>query len=61
MSSAHNLSMDYSSIDIRLKIICLSFIFYAFIFTLSHILSKLLCRTYRSLSAKEKVFINMLM
>ncbi|KAK7142349.1 hypothetical protein R3I94_011884 [Phoxinus phoxinus] len=56
LSSGYNLSMDYSSMDIRLKIICLSFIFYTFIFILSHVLSKLLFRTYRSLSAKEKVF-----
>ncbi|XDV43222.1 hypothetical protein PO909_011740 [Leuciscus waleckii] len=48
--------MDYSSWDIRLKVICLSFIFYTFIFILCHILSKLLFCTYRSLSAKEKVF-----
>ncbi|XP_067223529.1 protein CLN8 [Chanodichthys erythropterus] len=56
LSSGHNFSMDYYSRDIQLKIISLSFIFYTFIFLLSHILSNLLFRTYRSLSAKEKVF-----
>uniref|UniRef100_A0A8C1MXK0 CLN8 transmembrane ER and ERGIC protein n=1 Tax=Cyprinus carpio TaxID=7962 RepID=A0A8C1MXK0_CYPCA len=56
LSSGHNLSMDYSSQDFHLKIISLGFIFYTFIFLLSHILSSLLFNTYRSLSAKEKVF-----
>uniref|UniRef100_A0A8C1NET8 CLN8 transmembrane ER and ERGIC protein n=1 Tax=Cyprinus carpio TaxID=7962 RepID=A0A8C1NET8_CYPCA len=56
LSSGHNFSMDYSSQDIQLKIISLGFIFYAFIFLLSHILSNLVFYTYRSLSAKEKVF-----
>lgn len=60
LSSGHNLSMDYSSQDIQLKIISLSFIVYTFIFFLSHILSNLLFRTYRSLSVKEKVLINLL-
>lgn len=59
LSSGHNFSMDYSSQDIQLKIIGLGFIFYAFIFLLSHILSNLLFYTYRSLSAKEKVPFNM--
>ncbi len=58
-SSGHNFSMDYSSQDIQLKIIGLGFVFYTFIFLLSHILSNLLFHTYRSLSAKEKVAVNM--
>ncbi|XDV46911.1 hypothetical protein PO909_016715 [Leuciscus waleckii] len=48
--------MDDYSHDIQLKIIGLSFIFDTFIFLLSHILSNLLFCTFRSLSAKEKVF-----
>ncbi|XP_052000859.1 protein CLN8-like [Xyrauchen texanus] len=52
----HNLSMDYSFQNIRLKIISLGFIFYTLIFLFFHVISKLLFLTYRSLSAKEKVF-----
>ncbi|XP_059374919.1 protein CLN8-like [Carassius carassius] len=48
--------MDYSSQDFHLKIISLGFIFYTFIFLLSHILSSLLFHIYCSLPAKEKVF-----
>ncbi|KAK2878773.1 hypothetical protein Q8A67_019564 [Cirrhinus molitorella] len=56
LSPGHNLSMDYSSQNGRLKIIGLGFVFYTFIFFLFHILSNLLFCTYRSLSGKEKVF-----
>ncbi|XP_043119618.1 protein CLN8 isoform X2 [Puntigrus tetrazona] len=52
----HNFSMDYSSRDIQLKTIGLGFVFYTFVFLFSHMLSSLLLHTYRSLSAKEKVF-----
>ncbi|KAI2654348.1 Protein CLN8 [Labeo rohita] len=56
LPSGHNFSMDYFSLDVQLKIICLGFVFYAFVFFLSHIGSKLLFCTFRSLSDKEKVF-----
>lgn len=56
LSSGQDLSMDYSSWDIQLKITGLGFILYTFIFFLSHVMSMLLFQTYRSLSAKEKVF-----
>ncbi len=59
LSSGHNFSMDYSSQDIQLKTISLGFVFYTIIFLLAHVLSNLLFHTYRSLSAKEKVPINM--
>lgn len=48
--------LDYSSTSVHLQLICLGFGFYAFTFLVSHVLSALLSHTYRSLSAKEKVW-----
>ncbi|XP_040917395.1 protein CLN8 [Toxotes jaculatrix] len=52
-------SAEYFQWDYRLKLIGLGFGFYSAIFFLSHLLSVVLCRTYNSLPAKEKVFWNL--
>ncbi|XP_062863753.1 protein CLN8 [Trichomycterus rosablanca] len=48
--------LDYSSWTLRVQLTCLGFVFYSVVFLLSHFLSVLLSRTYRDLSAREKVF-----
>lgn len=58
-SPVHQPSSDYFLWDYRFQLITLGFGFYATIFLLSHLLSAALCRTYRSLLAKEKVFWNL--
>lgn len=55
----HTTSMEYFSWALRLQVIGLGFAFYTAVFLLSHLLSAALCRTYRSLLAKEKVFWNL--
>ncbi|XP_068195754.1 protein CLN8 [Antennarius striatus] len=52
-------SAEYFSWDYRLHLICLGWAFYAAVFLLSHILSVVLSRTYKSLLTKEKVFWNL--
>lgn len=48
--------LDYNSTSVQLQLIGLGFGFYTLTFLLSHFLSVLLSRTYRCLSAKEKVW-----
>ncbi|XP_076833693.1 protein CLN8 [Brachyhypopomus gauderio] len=50
------LEQDFSSWDLRLRVVGLGFLFYTFIFLISHFLSHVVSVTYRSLPAKEKVF-----
>lgn len=47
--------LDYSSSELRLQVIGVGFLFYAVFFLICHILSAMLCRTYRTLPAREKV------
>ncbi|MEE6476659.1 hypothetical protein FKM82_011168 [Ascaphus truei] len=47
---------DYSSWNTCLILIAVGFLFYLGIFVLCHLISSFLCATFRSLSAKEKVF-----
>ncbi|KAF7657301.1 hypothetical protein LDENG_00029350 [Lucifuga dentata] len=49
-------STVYFSWGFRFQIVSLGFGFYSAIFLLTHLLSLILCRTYQSLLAKEKVF-----
>ncbi|KAL7873776.1 hypothetical protein AOLI_G00128470 [Acnodon oligacanthus] len=48
--------LDYSSWELRLQVIGLGFLFYSLFFLICHILSAMLCLTYRVLPAREKVF-----
>lgn len=48
--------LDYSSTSVQLQLFGLGFSFYSLVFLLTYFLSALLSQTYRSLSAKEKVF-----
>ncbi|XP_033860077.3 protein CLN8 [Acipenser ruthenus] len=63
MSSNHESSLtpsmfdvDYSSWNVRYKVIAAGFIFYCAVFLLCHVVSVCFSQTYYSLSAKEKVF-----
>lgn len=55
----HKSITEYLSWEYRLHFIAAGFGFYTVVFLLSHILSVVLCRTYNSLLAKEKVFWNL--
>ncbi|XP_044147866.1 protein CLN8 [Bufo gargarizans] len=57
--SSLDFDLDYSSWNTRLILIVAGFLFYGVIFTFSHLSSAVLSATYRSLSAKEKVFWNL--
>lgn len=48
--------LDYSSTSVQLQLFGLGFGFYSLVFLLTYFLSALLSQTYRSLSAKEKVW-----
>ncbi|RXN01340.1 hypothetical protein EOD39_7069 [Acipenser ruthenus] len=63
MSSNHESSltpsifdMDYFSWNVRYKVIAAGFLFYSAVFLLCHVVSACFGQTYRSLSAKRKVF-----
>ncbi|XP_006626469.1 protein CLN8 [Lepisosteus oculatus] len=48
--------MDYSSWDVRYRIIALGFVFYSAVFLVAHVISLCCSQTYCSLTAKEKLF-----
>lgn len=59
MAALSSFDLDYSSWNTRLILIVGGFLFYMGIFAFSHLASVVLCATYRSLPAKEKVFWNL--
>ncbi|KAL0969273.1 hypothetical protein UPYG_G00224840 [Umbra pygmaea] len=55
-STLPSINSDYSSWDLRIKLIGLGFGFYTAVFLISFLVSRAYSQTYQSLPAKEKVF-----